>query len=142
MNRVLKILLFLVLALAIVGAISYFSFMNAPKASSEGKKVDFTIAATNLYQQFEADEATSNTKYIGKIIEVSGTIGDITKDENGATVVLVEAGEEEMGGVLCTLEASQKEKSDKLNIGESVKIKGVCTGMLLEVVINKGVLVE
>lgn len=142
MNRIVKILLLFLLILAAIGAISYFSFMNAPKASSEGKNADYTIAATELFQQFEADETASNTRYIGKIVEVSGTIGDITEDENGAPVILLEAGEDGFGGILCTLEGSQKEKTKGLSIGQNIKIKGVCTGMLMEVVLNKGVLIE
>lgn len=142
MNKFIKILLAFVLVLAIIGAIGYFSFMNAPKASVEDKKAEFTIAATALFEQFEADETASNTKYIGKTVEVSGTIGEISKDENDAPVLLLNAGEDGFGGVLCTLEGSQKEKASKLKMGQTIKVKGVCTGMLMEVIINKGTLIE
>ncbi len=142
MNRIFKFLLIALLILAIFSAVGYFSFMNAPKASVKAKKTFSTIAATELFQQFEADETASNTKYIGKTLEVTGTVGDITEDENGAPVILMEAGEDGFGGVLCTLEGSQKEKADALKLGQTLKIKGVCTGMLMEVVINKGIIIE
>ena len=140
MNKFLKIILGLLLLLAIIGAVSYFSFMNAPKASSENKKVDMSISATTLFQEFEQDETASNAKYIGNIVAVKGTIGEFEEDENGATVLLLEAGD--LGGVLCTLEDSQTEKAKALDYGDTVTVKGVCTGMLMEVVVNKGVLVE
>jgi len=55
---------------------------------------------------------------------------------------LLEANKDGIGGVLCTLEGSQKEKASKLEIGAMSKVKGVCTGMLMEVVLNKGVILE
>jgi len=139
MNKISKYLLFAVLGLALIGAFSYFSFMNAPKASSKGKKVEVSVTATELFQQFEQDEVASNTKYMSKIIAVTGVIEEIEEDENGAIVLFLRTGDD-FAGVLCTLESTQKDKASSLKIGDSVTVKGVCTGMLMEVVINKGVL--
>jgi len=141
MNKIGKYLLFAVLGLALIGAFSYFSFMNVPKASSKGKEVELSVTATELFQQFEQDEAASNTKYISKIIAVTGVIEEIEEDENDGVVLFLRTGDD-FAGVLCTLESTQKDKASSLKIGDSVTVKGVCTGMLMEVVINKGVLIE
>ncbi|MEM1121831.1 MAG: hypothetical protein AAGJ18_15375 [Bacteroidota bacterium] len=141
MNKFLKFLLYFLGIVLVVGIISYYAFMNAPKASSQGKTADFTLPATELYQAFEQDEEGSNGKYIGKIVQVTGTITEISEDEQGAPVILL-AGVDGFGGVLCTLEASQAEKAAKKDLDDAVTIKGVCTGMLMEVVVNKGILVE
>ena len=142
MNKFIKYLLYFLVALAIILAIGWFAFLNVPKASSQGKTADFQLSSAELFQAFEQDEAAANTKYIGKIIELSGTIEDISEDEQGAAVVLLSAGEDALGGVLCTMELSEKEKTLAKQPGESIRLKGVCTGMLMEVVLNKGVLLE
>ena len=139
MNKISKYILFSLGGLVLIGVFSYLSFMNSPKASSKGKEVELSVTATKLFQQFEQDEAASNTKYLSKIIAVTGVIEEIEEDENGAPVLFLQTGDD-FAGVLCTLESSQKEKANSLKIGDAVTVKGVCTGMLMEVVINKGVL--
>lgn len=141
MNKFLKYFLYVIVAVIILGGIAWFAFLNVPKASSKGKTAEFTIPATELFQAFEANETASNAKYIGKIIEVSGTIEEISTDEQGAPVVLL-AGAGDFGGVLCTLEGSQAAKIKTKDFGDEITIKGVCTGMLMEVVVNKGIIVK
>lgn len=141
MNKSIKFLLIALLSLAIIGMISYFSFMNAPKASSKGKKIELSIPATELFQAFEQDEAASNEKYMSKIIAVTGILQEMEEDRNGAPVLFLQTGED-FAGILCTLESSQKEKAAVLKMGDPVTVKGVCTGMLMEVVINKGILID
>lgn len=141
MNKFIKFILYAIVAILLLGGIAWFAFLNVPKASSQGKTAEFTVPAAELFQAFEADETASNAKYIGKIIDVSGTIEEITTDEQGAPVVLL-AGGGDFGGVLCTLESSQAEKIKAKSFGDQITIKGVCTGMLMEVVVNKGVIVE
>ena len=138
MNKFIKYLLYIIIAIALLGTMAWFAFLNVPKASSQGKTADFQLPATELYQAFEADEEASNAKYISKIIDVTGTIEEISTDEQGAAVVLLAGGD--FGGVLCTLEKSQSEKIKAKKLGDTITIKGVCTGMLMEVVLNKGVI--
>jgi len=141
MNKFLKYLLWLLVGIGLAIAISWLSFLYLPKASSEGKTADIAITATQLFQQFEQDETTSNATYISKVLEVRGLLREKSTDENGSTVLILAAGDE-FGGVLCTLEESQTEKAMNLQFGKSVTVKGVCTGMLMEVVLNKGVIVD
>lgn len=128
---------------AVVAAviIGWVVFLNIPKASSQGKTADFQLAANELYRAFAEDEAAGNARYIGKVIEVSGTITAITSDEQDAPVVVL-ASESGMGGVLVTLEKDQQKAIAQKEIGAPITLKGVCTGMLMEVILNKGVVVE
>jgi len=132
MNKFIKYLLYALVAIALLGAIAWFAFLNVPKASSQGKTADFTLPATELFQAFDTDEAAGNAKYISKIIDVTGIIEEITTDEQGAPVVLL-AGGGDFGGVLCTLEKSQAAKIKGKDFGDEITIKGVCTGMLMEI---------
>ena len=86
---------------------------------------------------FSEKEKASNAKYVSKVIAVSGTIDDITTDEKGDQVILIAGSSDMMNGVLCTLEKSEADKAKSLKRGDEVTIKGRCTGMLMDVVLNK-----
>ena len=112
------------------------------KGDSVAKKdADHSLSAIALYQEYSQNETKANRKYIGKTIVLDGNISEISKDQAGATALMfTQAGELE--GVMCTLEKSQK--TAQLTVGQSVKVKGQCTGMLemTGVVLNKGILLE
>jgi hypothetical protein len=102
--------------------------------SVESKKVDVVITANDLLNAFESDETTANAKYLNKIILVEGIIAEIKADSTSVSVYLKEP--EAISGVLCGFN-SETEISDKINIGQKIKIKGMCTGYLMDVVLNK-----
>lgn len=104
-------------------------------------KADYSVLATALLSEFEKNEAKANQKYMDKVIEVNGTIAEITKDQKGSTVVALRNADA-FSGVLCTLQEGSSEEIKSYSIGKPIKIRGVCTGMLLDVVLNKGVIVK
>jgi hypothetical protein len=137
MKKLLWGLLILLLILAAVG----FYMFNMSGDSVAKKDADHSLTAAALYAEYAKNEKLSNTKYIGKTIELTGTISEISEDQQGATVLMfTEPGEFE--GVMCTLDKDQN--TSDLKIGSQVKIKGQCTGKLdmTGVVINKGVLLH
>jgi hypothetical protein len=137
MKKLLWGLLILLLILAAVG----FYMFNMSGDSVAKKDADHSLTAAALYAEYAKNEKLSNTKYIGKTIELTGTISEISEDQQGATVLMfTEPGEFE--GVMCTLDKDQNTRD--LKIGSQVKIKGQCTGKLdmTGVVINKGVLLH
>ncbi len=93
---------------------------------------EFRYNASELYEFYQADEAAGNLKLIGKIIEVEGTIAEVSTDENGSSVVMLrDPGA--FGGVMCTMDG----RVEGLEIGKTVIIRGMCTGFLFDVVMNK-----
>lgn len=142
MNKPLKILIYSIIALFVIGLILSLSFFKAPKASSSGKEVSYSLSAVNLYKEFDEKEAISSKKYSGKLIQVEGIIQEITLDEKKSKVILLTTGEDTMGGILCTLEKSQKHDLSELEVGERVSIKGICAGMLMDVVMNRCVILN
>lgn len=142
MNKILKSLLILLAVLIIGGFIGWQVFLNIPKATVKEKAVDITISADNLYKEYSANEGAGDKKYISQVIQVKGKITDKYEDEQGASVVLLGLEGEDMGGVLCTFELSEKEKINQISIGEEVSVKGSCSGILMEVVLNRCVLIK
>lgn len=137
----MKKILWGLLILAIIGIVVFIYLFNMSGDSVSKKDADHTLSAAALYAEYSANEMASNTKYIGKTIEISGQISELSEDQQGATVLMfTQPGEFE--GVMCTLDKDQK--TTDLAVGKQIKIKGQCTGKLdmTGVVLNKGVIVQ
>lgn len=125
------------LALVLVGAALGYYYYNKPVASLERKKADVTIAATDLLNAYAEDEASANTKFLGKIVEVTGPVSLVT-DEGGKVKVYLDAGSP-MSAVICELAAGPM---PDLKTGGIVTVKGLCSGYLSDVVIVQSHIVE
>jgi len=134
----MKKLLYILITLLVIAVIGYFILLNLPKASSKNKDASFKIEAADLYSEFQANEVLANKKYIGKTIEVTGTIMDLDKDKQGASVLYIDA-DAGINGLLCTMEMNQKAT---FKVGQKVTLKGLCSGYLQDVVLNKCVLIQ
>lgn len=135
-----KFLWGLLILLLILGAVGFYMF-NMSGDSVAKKDADHSLTAAALYAEYNINEKKSNTKYIGKTIELTGTISELSIDQQGATVLMfTEPGDFE--GVMCTLDKDQN--TTAIKVGSPVKIKGQCTGKLdmTGVVINKGVILK
>jgi len=109
------------------------------ESSVAGRKTDITIDASGLVSAFETNEDSANDLYLEKIIRVSGTVGSVSEDSLGYSVYLKE--NEAGSGVLCSFDRASFEPS-RITPGSKVVIKGMCTGYLLDVVLNRCSLAE
>lgn len=112
-----------VMVLAAAGAAAGYFLWNKPHkdvADAAGIK----IKAAALYQAFIEDSAAANTKFIDKIVEVSGTVKSIGVNQQQQAVVTLQAGTGD-AAVNCTLE----QKDAVLKEGTAIILKGICTGM-------------
>jgi hypothetical protein len=121
-----KIVIAIILIGLIGGGIGLYLY-NKPVESLQSAQVDETTTAIELLADFTTDEATATEKYLGKIVQVSGTINNVAS-ENGSTQISLEA-EDEMGmmGIICELE---KDVADQYQVGNEAIFKGECTGFL------------
>lgn len=141
MNKNIKYLLYALAAIFLIGAIVVGLFFSAPKASVKAKAVDFTLSATELFQEYSENQSVADQKFIDQIIQISGTIYEISEDQQGATVFFLETGENN-AGVLCTMTVAESAKVKAKKVGDPITLKGFCSGMLMEVVLNRCTLVE
>lgn len=125
-----KILLFAgVLVCLLAGGTGYYLY-NKPRTSAAETSTDDSVTAKELYGTFAKDEPTANKLYVNKVLEVSGTVMQV--DKNGQEVtVLLSGGGRDAGGVNCSLSANTT--ADLPKSGESIRIKGLCTGFLMDV---------
>jgi len=132
--RVITILV----ALALIG---YIIVLKWPQASVKSKTTDVKIAAEIIYDAFSADEKAAETKYLGKVVQVTGIIDEIYVDETGAPVVILRSTAGDPVGVV-TLEPSETSKIGAYKEGQEIVLKTQCSGMLMEVTFNKGIIIQ
>lgn len=120
------------LALGIAGA--FYAF-NKPRKDVAKKKPDYQLLATSLTEEYEANEQVANKKYLGKVLEVEGKVSSIEKGENHV-INLVGSG---FGNVRAEMTPDFQEK---ISNGQLIRIKGVCTGFLLDVVLTECSVIE
>ena len=130
----LKIVIGVILVGAIIGILIGIRVFKKAENSVANVKSELTINGPQLVQEFETNEDSANSIYLGKIIEVSGTVNSITTDEQGINVYLKD--NDAASGVMCSFDKAALDQT-KLAQGQPIKIKGVCNGYLLDVVLNK-----
>ena len=91
---------------------------------------DIVTTVREMLQTFDKDETAANKLYVAedKTIQVNGTIKDISTETKGETVItLGDMGTD--GTVSCTMMPDQAARISTLKPGQSINIKGQCTGI-------------
>lgn len=95
-------------------------------------------AIVTLYQN---DEAKANQRYLNKTIEVQGAITEIVNQQD--TLINVFIGDtNSVHNVSCLLDKRHFNAIKKYTAGQQITIKGICTGFLLDVELNRCVIVQ
>ncbi len=140
MKKTLKIVLFVIVIGACVGAFVAYKMWNKPfddVTEMEGMKVNADV----IYKAFETNEQTANTTYVGKVVEVTGTVGDIETSDTIARVMLTFP-DAMMGAVRVTLDTRHLDDAKAVKTGDQATFKGFCNGFLMDVEVKDGVLMK
>jgi hypothetical protein len=127
-------LIFLLAGLLMVTGIFCYLY-NKPGRSAASEK-GIMVSAEELARAFEKDEKAANKIYLDKTLDVKGVISEINSNQQGKTVIVLQG--TDMAGVQCTL----LQTKDGLKKNDSIHLKGICTGFLTDVVIDRCVLSE
>lgn len=133
-----KLILFGIICVLAASGFAYYQF-NKPHKDVSKLKSEYVISANEIYSAFEENESYANEKYLDKIVEIRGIISQIEM-ENGKSSILLNGSLDGFGMVNCAL--NQKIDLEKYSSGDAIIIKGVCTGFLMDVVLNKCVIIN
>ena len=90
-------------------------------------KADINISAADLIHAYEANDSAANQKYLGRVVETSGNIKKIEKDEQGYyTIVMGDTSS--LSSVRCSMDTTHNEDAAHLTAGSSATLRGACTG--------------
>ena len=129
MKKWLKILGGLFVLGVIAALLVYFFVYNKPHPDWLELKPVYTLSAAELYGQFESASEVANEKYSGKILLIEGIYDHIERVDSLVIAVFVfnqgVFGDE---GVRCTMLQAQNKLAANIFEGNSIKIKGFCSG--------------
>lgn len=123
----------IIIALAVVmlaGVIAFFIITNRPTRKVDNETA-IAVDARNLFQAFTVDEAKANQSYLNKAISVSGVISVADTNQEGIPFVVLQT-DDLMSGVMCTM----RDKQFPGQVGDSVHLKGFCSGFVGDVKIT------
>lgn len=133
---------FIILAICILGAFFYaYKEYNRKPADLLSVKPIANIDATNLLTIYASDEQKANALYLGKPIDVTGVISEIQNQQD--TLVNVMLGKaDDMHRVSCLLDQQNLKQIRKYKQGNTITLRGICTGYLMDVELNRCVVIR
>lgn len=134
-----KVLAALLLVVVLIAAVIAYFYYKKP-ADIRQSAAHYETTASDLLAAFNNNEATANARYLDKVVTVEGAISKIDLDGGNPTVFL-ETGDP-MASVTCSFYETEIAALKNLKAGTTIKVKGVCTGILMDVVLNKCSIVD
>lgn len=124
-----KILIALLIVVAAAAGIGVYLW-NKPHEVVEDRKAT-AIAADALAKAFTENEQQANTTYLNQVLDVTGTVSEVSRNQDGKTVITLSVSDP-LSGVQCTM------RDDKVNasVGQIMTIKGFCNGYTLVVLLS------
>ncbi|MCX6157070.1 MAG: hypothetical protein NTY74_03720 [Ignavibacteriae bacterium] len=131
-NSYINYIISLVILFAIILACGK-SKDQSTNSNSNTKSEDspsITVSASQLYSDYDANEVSADNKYKGKILKVSGTVGEIRKDFTNDIIVELKVGDI-FKKIDCTFGKEATETAN-LSKGQNITVIGTCSGFLIK----------
>jgi tRNA_anti-like len=126
-KKIIKyIVLPLLVILAITAAYIYKEYNRAHKDTAK-LKPDYSVTATNLLNEFSANEQSSNKKYWDKVLRVEGLVKDVVKDDRGFYSIIL-GDSASASSVRCSVDSVHSGEAAAVYKGGFIAVKGICSG--------------
>lgn len=134
MKKIPKLFLY-ILTVSIFACLYIYAFPFFKTSEKNLEKVysEVLLNSKQLVGSFIKNEKESNELYVDKIIEVVGTVKEVSLLNNKYTILLYS--ENEKSGIICEIHKSQLEKVISLMKNQKIKVKGICKGFLKDVIL-------
>lgn len=114
-----------ILIAGIIGAMMFFK----PQRDVQATATDFSYQASEIVNEYLTDANTANNKYLdeegnSKVLEIVGTVAEISEDFNLQKVILLKS-ESEKAGVSCTFTEEAIPHTLNIKVGDKITVKGV-----------------
>jgi hypothetical protein len=140
MKRNFKIVIVIGLLAAAIGGFVAYKMWNKPHADASDME-GIKVTAVELYKAFETNEQQANATYVGKVLEISGSIAELENADSVARVVF-SVPDATFGSVRVSLDKRYADEIKSLAPSQNIIVKGFCSGFLTDVEIKDGVIVK
>ena len=113
----------------LIAVVVVLYMFNQPHRDVQSQASDFSYSVSTIVNEYLTDPQKANEKYLdaegnSKILEIKGTVSNISTDFNDQKVILLK-GENDKAGVSCTLTKETEDSAKDVKIGQEITVKGV-----------------
>ncbi|PRX57907.1 OB-fold protein [Flagellimonas meridianipacifica] len=116
------------------------TIQKKPNENGVSTEAELHVTSKDLVASFLSNEELANATYVEKTLEVEGIVKEVTFLNNRYTVLLQGSGEYMC--IMCDMKEDQVAQVQTLSKGDSVVLKGICKGFLMDAVLLNCVLVK
>jgi hypothetical protein len=130
MKNILKIGIILAVIGIIAALLVWKFYINKPHEDIDNASPAYTMTTEDIWKQYSENNKTADSLYTGKVIELSGVLSRVDKNDTIVSVVFVMAADSMFGDktISCQMYQKHNVEATTLAAGVPVKIKGFCTG--------------
>lgn len=124
----------------VIAAIILLSMYFKPHRNMVRSSAAYSMTSNELLAEFESDESVANEKLVDKVVEVSGPVADINTDDGKITIII--GTDNPLSGIICEMDDLSSHNISNFAEGQSVTLKCLCTGYLMDVSMRRCVAVK
>lgn len=122
----------LVLAVA-TGAAVYYYTQRDSRNDIKYQKAVAEMTASALYEIYSENEDLADSRYLGKVITVSGQIVSVDQEDEKITISLDT--DDPLNAVVCEMNTRIQADFSDIREGHEISIKGECSGKLMDIIL-------
>lgn len=131
-----------VLGLAINGGSGTGSSRSSIAIAEAPAEEVTSISSNQLFAEYDANDIAADKKYKGQILEVSGSVRDISRDILDNIYVTLKTGEYQVFSIQCFFADNFEDRAAGLRPGQYLQIRGRCDGKFGNVMLKDCLIVE
>jgi len=119
-----KIFLFVLVVCVGATGVVYYLYNKPVKDDKVDSSIQgIQVSALNLSKEFANNEQNANTKYLDKVIDVTGLVTELEHNQDGGYMVVLQT-DDPMMGIQCAMRDTKATATK----GATLSIKGKCSG--------------
>lgn len=125
-----RILVFGVFLISVLIALAFLS-----RGAQDTQTIKTQVKLTNheLFLQLQQSNENDLAQYVDKAIEIEGKIKGITYRKGKYSIILDGDGQERQ--IICEMQNNQDSEVIKLKVGETILVKGILKGFLMDAIL-------
>lgn len=114
----------------VTAALVWKFYVNKPHDDIEKATPAYSMATEEIWSKYNTDRKTADSLYNDQVIELTGSLSRVDKNDSLVSVIFVMAADSMFGDktIACQMYKKHNDEAAALTTGTKVKIKGVCVG--------------
>ncbi|PCJ94966.1 MAG: hypothetical protein COA50_11365 [Flavobacteriaceae bacterium] len=127
-----SIKLIAITTLVVLSAFSYWYLSRDAYMNIFEKETEIYTNAEKLISSFVSNQDLANVTFVEKIVEVQGIVKEVSYLNDRCTIFLEAGKHETKNSIICDMQTNQLHSIHNLKSGDSVLIKGLFKGFLMD----------